>query len=356
MFLAFAGIANAVDGLRIATFHTGLKRQGPGLLVRDILSGSDPQVLLARDMIVATQPDIIFLTRFDFDLGHVALDSFAKILADAGVHYPYSFSKAPNSGVATGFDINGDGWNGDAVDAQGYGAFPGQGGMAVLSVYPIDADGVQDLSSLLWGDVAGEKFRVQFDQQRLSSVGHWDVPVLVPGWDEPIHLLAYHAGTPAFDRKNRRNFYRNADENQLWSGYLDGSFGGPPPMDSFVILGDSNLDPYDGEGDRQVMMDLLGDPRIQDPEPSSSGASEASRLQGGPNRQHKGDPALDTADFRDEDGPGNLRVDYVLPSSELTVTNSGVFWPAEDDPQASMLSQRKADTSWHGLVWVDIAR
>lgn len=64
---------------------------------------------------------------------------------------------------------------------------------------------------------------------------------------------------------------------------------------------------------------------------------------------HRGDPALDTAVFRD-DGPGNLRVDYILPDRRLTVLDSGVLWPAPQNP----LAEAVESASNHRLVWVDL--
>jgi hypothetical protein len=69
---------------------------------------------------------------------------------------------------------------------------------------------------------------------------------------------------------------------------------------------------------------------------------------------HVGNPAFDTADWP-TDGPGNLRVSYVLPSSDLPVTAAGVFWPAPDDPLATLLGQSEQGAGPHRLVWVDIA-
>ena len=85
-----------------------------------------------------------------------------------------------------------------------------------------------------------------------------------------------------------------------------------------------------------------------DPAPGSDGAVEAARLQGGPNLTHRGDPRLDTADFG-EPAPGNLRVDYVLPSKPMDVVGSGVFWPVAADPLA-----RLNDASDHHATWVDL--
>jgi hypothetical protein len=64
----------------------------------------------------------------------------------------------------------------------------------------------------------------------------------------------------------------------------------------------------------------------------------------------------DTADWPEEGGPGNLRVDYVLPSTGLEIVGSGVFWPAPGDPLARLTEIKGRDraSSDHRLVWVDI--
>ena len=68
------------------------------------------------------------------------------------------------------------------------------------------------------------------------------------------------------------------------------------------------------------------------------------------NAGQRGDPALDTADWPEADGPGNLRVDLVLPSRDLTLRASGVLWPAPGAP----LAEAVAAASRHRLVWVDV--
>jgi endonuclease/exonuclease/phosphatase family metal-dependent hydrolase len=156
---------------------------------------------------------------------------------------------------------------------------------------------------------------------------------------EPLHLLAFYAGSPVFDGEEDRNGLRNADEAALWLKYLDGALTDPAPKGSFVIVGDANLDPMDGEGRTAQMRALLDDPRLQDPKPGSEHALSIA------NAAHSGDAALDTADW-DDPTPGNLRVDYVLPSADLTVRNAGVAWSKPEDADPA---------SRHGLVWVDIA-
>ena len=84
---------------------------------------------------------------------------------------------------------------------------------------------------------------------------------------------------------------------------------------------------------------------LQDPRPAS-----ARRRGGGDAGPAPGDAGLDTADWREDGGPGNLRVDYVLPSAELAVAAAGVFWPAPGEP----LAEAAAAASAHRLVWVDL--
>jgi hypothetical protein len=80
---------------------------------------------------------------------------------------------------------------------------------------------------------------------------------------------------------------------------------------------------------------------------------------GGANAGQSGPPGQDTADWRDEPGPGNMRVDYVLPSTGLTITGSGIFWPQANSPLARLIAKdptggRRHASSDHRLVWVDV--
>ncbi|UOA28604.1 hypothetical protein DSM107133_03353 [Pseudosulfitobacter sp. DSM 107133] len=297
-------------------------------------------------MLVHAQADVVVVQGFDYDLTGAALTAFVKALDARGLHYSHQLALRPNTGMPTGLDMDGDGRLGGPRDAQGFGAFSGQGGMAILSRYPVARDAVQDFSGLLWADLPGAALprtdagpfpsaRAQA-AQRLSTTAHWVVPIDVPQTGR-ITLMTYHATPPVFDGPEDRNGLRNADETRFWQLYLDGAFG-PPPPDRYILLGDANLDPAAGDGHRAIMRQLLSDPRLTDTAPASAGAAAA------------GD-ATDTADWADPT-PGNLRVDYVLPSADWQVSGSGVIWPAHPDP----LAQIVAKASRHRLVWVDLTR
>ena len=333
----------------MATWNVELARDGPGLLLRDIL-GREPDVAAVAAVIAETSPDVILLTGFDYDLDGHALEELAALVEEAGATYPHLFALAPNAGLATGRDLDGDGRTGGPRDAQGYGEFAGQGGMALLSRLPVDAAASRDFSTFLWADLPGAlREEDTFPGQRLSSTGHWDVALRLPD-GRAVRLWAWHATPPVFDGPEDRNGRRNHDEAAFWLRYLEGALPVLPVEAPFVLLGDANLDPEDGDGRADALMALLGHGRVIDARPRSAGGVAAATRDGGVNASHRGDPAQDTADWPDGPGePGNLRVDYVLPSSEWRVTDAGVWWP-ETGPAAELA----AAASRHRLVWVDV--
>jgi len=340
-----AAIPGLAETLRIATYHTELSRKGPGLLLRDILRGEDAQVEAVAQVVGAVSPDILILQGVDYDRDLLALAALRDVIAKTGPHYPHLFALRPNTGLASGLDVDGDGKLGEPEDAQGYGWFAGEGGMAILSRHPLATDAVQDFSAMLWADLPGaipppgmaEELRAGL---RLSTTGHWVVPVRMESG--LLHLLTFHAGPPVFDGPEDRNGRRNHDEIVFWRQYLNGAFG-PASKARFVLAGDANLDPVDSEGRKVAIRALLEDKRLQDPAPRRSGPAPEDDVQ-------RGDPALDTAAWSGPK-PGHLRVSYILPSADLTVTRSGVFWPAEGAP----LAEVAARASRHRMVWVDLA-
>ncbi|WP_323716583.1 endonuclease/exonuclease/phosphatase family protein [Paracoccus aminovorans] len=333
--LAGLGLAADADPLRIATYSPDLSRDGPGLLLRD-LGREDAQVAAVVQVIAETRPDILLLTHFDWDFEGKALDAFAALLAQAGLDYPHRFAARPNSGMATGLDLNADGRFGSADDAQGFGRFTGQGGMAILSRHPIGP--VTDYTDFLWRDLPGNLMPPLPEKvvavRRLSSTAHWDAVITVA--DKPLHLLAMSATPPVFDGPEDLNGRRNHDELAFWLRHL--------PDAPFVLAGNLNLDPLDSEGRPQALAAIMA--HVTDPLPRSAGGAAAT---GGVNARHKGDPALDTGDWPDDKPPGNLRVDYVLPAKGLKVIDSGVFWPAEGP-----LAKAALAASAHRLVWVEL--
>lgn len=324
-----------------------LERAGPGLLLRDILRGDDPQIAALSEMIVGLDADILLLQGVDYDAGLAALTALRDSFAEAGMPYPHLFALSPNTGLQTGIDMDGDGRLNRARDGQGYGEFFGQGAMAILSRYPLDEGAAQDFTTMLWRELPGARLPEVDGQpfpsaeaqavQRLSSVGHWVVPVILP--DGLLHLMVFHATPPVFDGPEDMNGLRNHDEIVFWLRYMDGAFG-PAPSERFIVLGGATIDPVDGEGLKEGINALLADPRLQDPSPRRPDGP----LEDSPG--HIGDPRLDTVAWSVPE-PGHSRASYVLPSADIRVTDAGVLWPVDDNLPDEVASR-------HRPVWVDI--
>ena len=124
------------------------------MLLRDLRKGKDVQIASIIAVIATVAPDVLLLTDFDYDFDSMALSAFVQSLGAAGLTYDHMFASRPNTGLPTGLDMDGNGCTGEARDVQGYGWFSGDGGMAVLSRFPIDQDNVENLSDILWRDVA----------------------------------------------------------------------------------------------------------------------------------------------------------------------------------------------------------
>ncbi|WP_170761238.1 endonuclease/exonuclease/phosphatase family protein [Ruegeria lacuscaerulensis] len=336
LLLLLLPVMAQAETVRIATYNTELSRDGPGILLRDIQRG-DTQVQAVVDVLVAARPDIVALQGIDWDLDGRSLMALAEQLREAGLDYPYYFAAQPNSGVDASLDLNGDGRTSGPADAQGWGRFTGEGGLAVLSRFAIREEAVQDFTRLLWRDLPGAQLPVTekgpFPSkeaqgiQRLSSVAHWIVPVETPIGQ--LDVMTFHAAPPVFDGPEDRNGLRNRDEIRLWSALLDGELGRKPDG-AFVIAGDANLDPSRGDGRKEAILNLLADPRIQDPQPSDPSG------------------ALTTVVWK---AVGEMRVDYVLPSSDLRVEDAGIFWPEVATP----LRKSAEQASRHRLIWVDVS-
>lgn len=368
--------------LRVATYNTSLYEETEGGLIRRLQTGDEAARRIAH-VLQRVRPDLVLLNEFDYDAEGRAADLFQRDYlevaqaADApALRYPYRYFAPVNTGVPSGLDLDGNGTVGGkgrdrGDDAWGYGLHPGQYGMLVLSRYPIDPAQVRTFQRLKWSAMpdasqpVDPRARRMFHPEaiwrelRLSSKSHWDVPVRTP--QGVLHFLVSHPTPPVFDGPEDRNGARNGDELRLWREYLDndpadaawlcddgGRCGGLPAGERFVIAGDLNNDPFDGDGRHAAILELIEHPRtLRHAAPRSAGAEAAAKRSGGANANHRGDPAEDTGDF----GPkiGNLRLDYVLPSVGLHLVGSGVFWPSTDSADAAF-----SEASDHHAVWIDV--
>jgi hypothetical protein len=373
---------SAVDlTVRIATFNASLNRNAAGDLVRDLSTPGNAQAKVIAEIIQRTDPDIILINEFDYVENGLAAtlfrDNYLRVAQNGAppIDFPYFFTAPSNTGIPSGFDLNNNGVVGGGDDAFGFGLFPGQYGMVVYSKHPIDEGAIRTFQHFLWKDMPGALLPVdpatgqgwyspeELDVFRLSSKSHWDVPITLGR--RTIHVLAAHPTPPTFDGAEDRNGTRNHDEIRLWADYVTGGKaaaylyddagmrGGLKQGERFVIIGDYNADPLDGDSVDGAINQLLGHPRIDNSFlPSSEGAVEAAALHGRDNLTHRGNPAYDTADFSEP--PGNLRVDYVLPSRGMPTVDGGVFWPPREDPLSRLTGTYPFPSSDHRLVWKDV--
>jgi hypothetical protein len=353
---AAASAASAGGEVRFATFNASLNRSAAGLLVTHLSNpGVDDvfrrQARNVAEVIQRERPDVLLINEFDFDPAAADLfrTNFLEVSQNAAepIHFPYAFIAPSNTGIPTGKDLNNNGVIGGPDDAFGFGFFPGQFGMVVYSRYPIDYDALRTFQLFRWNDMPGNLIPTPFyspdevDILRLSSKSHWDVPIVIG--KKTVHFLVAHPTPPVFDGPEDRNGRRNFDEIRFWADYITpgksdyiyddrGVHGGLKPGELFVIAGDQNSDPLDGDSVPGAIQQLLKHPLVNTRfTPESAGAVEASALQGGANLTHRSDPRFDTADFSDL-APGNLRADYVLPRKNMQIVGGGVFWPVRADP------------------------
>jgi len=351
----------------LATFNVALARNAPSSLTAELDAGSRQARAIAR-IICHIRPDILVLNEFDYDPLALAIFRSQYLAAGSdGIGLPYSYTAAVNAGVPSGYDLDGDGHTDSPGDALGFGIFPGQYGMAVLSRHPIDAASVRSFRRFPWDALPGAELprnrdgalwfpSALNDRLPLTSKSHWDIPVTVG--ERRLHCLVSHPTPPAFDGAERRNRLRNRDELRLWQLYLDGHSaltddqglaGGIGPDKLVAVMGDLNTDPYAGSGCRQSIDALRRHDRLQDPVPRSAGALTWHHS------RTSGEPHPDPGSMTSWLGSFGLRLDYVLPDRRLPVHRCGVFWPGTSSRRADWIgTPARHEASDHRLVWVDI--
>jgi 3-phytase len=365
------------DGaLRVATFNVwdvGRTRGNPERARRlgEVIHALHADVLLINE--IAVEPDGSSFYAESFSLQN------RRGYQDDPARYDF-FSATVNTGVHSGFDLNNDGKivkepgsREYGEDCFGYGEYPGQYGMALFvdeRIGAIDRANVRTFQKFLWKDMPGAMIPEGWysDEElavfRLSSKSHWDVPVRLKD-GTVVHILASHPTPPVFDGPEDRNGRRNHDEIRFWADYIGGGEGASYIVDDrggrgglaedalFVIVGDLNADPKDGNGVEGAIARLLDHPRVRNVEPVATGerATIEKRPDGSALRT-KVEPT-DTALF-------GLRADYALPSVGFEVVGSGMV--REESPEMRALGARFPSDPWwiqmfpsdHFPVYVDV--
>lgn len=358
--------------LRLATFNASLYGKVAGEVSNRLSGGTDPQAISLAAIVQTVRPDILLINEIDYEpdarTAKLLAEKYFAVGRDGreGIEYAWVYAAPSNTGIDSKLDLDGNQRTGDPGDAWGYGAYPGQYASAVYSRYPIDTDSIRTFQQFRWADLpdaleptfpdSARKFYNAdvWKNLRLSSKNHIDVPIQIGA--KTLHVLASHPTPPVFDGPEDRNGCRNHDEIMFWVHYIHGNEsltddkgtrGGLGNDTSFVVMGDLNSDPVIGDSRHEAIQKLLQHPRVTDPRPIRLPyAPKHPKPWKQPLDFSKPQAATATSEFGRN---GQLRVDYVLPSNNLIITDAKIFWPGERDPASQWIK-----SSDHRLVWVDV--
>ncbi|MDO6720768.1 endonuclease/exonuclease/phosphatase family protein [Psychrosphaera sp. 1_MG-2023] len=358
--------------LKVATFNVSMeatnyvennqKAMSNAALRTALKSGEHPQIKNIAEIVQRVAPDIILLNEFDYiadkQQGIALFKQKYLEVSQRGqqpIRYPFVYLAPVNTGMKTPFHQD----KKNRLSHFGFGKYEGQYGMVLLSKYPIGPTEVRTFQHFLWKDMPNHLMPKETDGNhwyrknevelmRLSSKSHWDIPVMVCG--QTVRVLASHPTPPVFDGPEDRNGRRNHDELRFWADYINnsstsyhyddnGTKGGIPDNSPFIILGDLNASPVEGDAFPGAISQLLTHPKVNSKIiPESEG--------GVLNRNASEFAANHTASW-------GIRADYVLPSIDFNVISSGVFWPKPQSPLSRLVSTREASSD-HRLVWVTL--
>ncbi|SQH75791.1 conserved protein of unknown function, low identity with Succinyl-CoA synthetase subunit alpha [Shewanella benthica] len=309
------------------------------------------------------------------------------------IQFAYFENFSTNTGLLSEFDLDRNGTVALPGDAWGFGFYHGQYAFGLLSQYPIDTDNIRTFQTFKWKDMPGEtnptitncddeKYSIPqgmkcgdewytaeaWAEKPLSSKNHVDAPILIPTADgeKVVHLLLSHPTPPVFDTLTQNNKLLNRAEIQFWSDYVSnadyiyddaGVKGGLGLDASFIVMGDLNADPENGDGFLDSIQNLMHHERVNVLAtdgvyaPNSLGSTECYAL--GTCKENTY-PDRVTSTF-------GLRVDHAIPSNDLNIIDSGVFWPASfedgymlmNDERVGKWGNGKDISSDHRLVWIE---
>jgi hypothetical protein len=290
-----------------------------------------------------------------FDGGADNARRLADRIAAAGVPegYAHTLLTLGNSG----FHWEGQGGSQWFV-LRGWGEFEGRFNTAVLSRYPILGDQVRIIHDFAWEDLPGNVIG-----QMQSEIGE-SVPAGFPLFekslnivplqidDEVLYLVMFHPVAPAF---NPINPYRNFDELQGLRLFLDGALPGVPGLPAgakFVVVGDLNADPEDGDSFDTTISQILEHPLMAPPVfPAGAGTRG---LNGQYNTYLSGCGNDDGSTVSNPTTRFQLQLDYILPSATVGAPlDSFLFFPDHVSERADF--DLACSASDHRMLYFDLA-
>lgn len=365
--------------------------------VAAVIQHERPAVLLMAEFNndgSATSNDAIIGFRLNYLAVPQSLNSIDGGDLQKPIAFPHFANYKTNTGLMSGFDLNRDGnLNSGPDDAWGYGKYHGQYAFSLLSLYPIDAENTRTFQNFKWKDMPGEVNPVIVDcdnngftcgegwysedawnQMPLSSKNHVDAPIQITKTDgtvETVHVLLSHPTPPIFNNQANHNTIHNRAEVDFWVDYVaggtsasyiyddNGKEGGLVSGEKFIVMGDLNADPVSGDGDLTAINDLMSHKNVNT---MATFGVLAPASWGGPECLANGECKAenwDTANPNQVTSTSGLRLDHVIPSSEINVIDSGVFWPATYEEGRKLMNDprigwgnSKSISSDHRMVWI----
>lgn len=330
------------------------------MTTKKLMDAADEQATAAAEVLARFAPDVVNINELQYDIQGVPTSSSpgqpkadakpgtfggaaenAKRLADRvrGVDptadYPYVIQTLGNSG----FLWEGSN-NGSAVfDLRGWGEWRGRFNTAILSKWPILEDQIRVIADFAWEDLPDNLIAQMETEQGLTVPQGWPlfekclnvIPVQIG--DEVVHFVLLHPVTPVYDVINT---YRNHDELHALQLFLEGKLPGVDPLPEgakYVVIGDLNADPEDGDGIEGSIQQVLDHPGLTAFFPEGHGT----KYSNGARNTYLGGCGLDDGSTVDDPTTHfQLQLDYLLPSKTLgTPTGGEVFFPdfktAKDD-------------------------
>jgi alkaline phosphatase D len=259
----------------------------------------------------------------------------------------------------SGYAYDGDTGGHAELAMRGFGEWNGRFNLGLMTKHEILADDVRIVHDYPWHRVPGNSIATIETELGIA------IPDDFPIFEKALHVVPVRLDTgavihfilahPVSSGFNAMNPYRNRDELHAISLFLSGDLPGvdPLPADAhFVVVGDLNADPEDGEGDGAVLQALIDHESISPHFPVGAGGTAGSH----PERNtFLSGCGRDTGPIVSNPGSRlQLQLDYLLTSSTLgAVQASGVFWPELDDLDEYTLACHASD---HRFVWIDLVR
>ena len=357
--------------VRFQTFNASLNRATAGQLVTDLSTPDDAQAAAVAEIVQRTRPDVLLLNEFDYVAGGRAVRLFQDNYLEAATTAPSRSATAtptprrPTPACPAGSTSTTTAPSAAATTPTASATSRASTAWSCSAASRSTPQKIRTFQKFRWADMPGNLIPTDFyspQEQaalRLSSKSHWDLPIEIGR--ETVHFLVSHPTPPTFDGPEDRNGTRNHDEIRFWADYVSGARymyddrgrrGGLARKASFVIAGDQNADPLDGDSVAAAIDQLLDSPRITDPLPTSAGGPDAAARQGGANLDPPRRPALRHRRLQRQPGAGQparrLRPALARPAGPRTPASSGRSRPTRSSAWSATSRSRRPTTARSG--------